>query len=215
MARTGLTNFVVWALATFVVGFFAVRGVPEAFLVAALSLVIAWSTPFWPEALGVAAGVAGVLFTYSLYDPTGLFPAAAVGAAAFLVWRQVTGTAARPARALPNGTAKPWRLIVATLLAGLTIFVLDFVLALSFGFTCQSDTSHATPGSDRAAWCDTLARGDVGGLVLLGPALLVLGVGIYAAARGRAREVLIVVVAALVLTIGIHIPDFVLSNAAP
>ena len=216
MARTGLTNFVAWALATAVVGFFAYRGLEMAFLVTAGALAVAWWTRFWPEALGVAAGVAGVLLLWSFYDPTGLLPAAAaVAAATFLVWRGLTGTAARPAPARPNGTARPWRLILATLLAAFTVFVLDFFLALSFGFTCQSDTSHATPGSDRAAWCDALARGDISGVVLLGPALLVLAIGTYAAARGRAREVLIVVVAAFVLTIGIHIPDFVLSNAAP
>jgi hypothetical protein len=216
MARTGLTNFVVWALATWVFGFFFIAPDSTAFLLAAGALAVAWWTRFWPEALGLAAGVAAVLLTYSLYDPTGLLPAAAVAAATFFVWRRLTGAAGRPAPSRPkNGTATPMRLIVATLVAAVTVFVLDFLLALSFGFTCQSDTSHATPGSDRAAWCDTLGRDDVTGVVLLGPALLVGVAGLYLAWRGRAREVMMIVVAGFALTIAFHIPDLVLSNAAP
>jgi hypothetical protein len=215
MARTGLTNFVVWALATFVVGFFAFSSVSTTLFIAAGSLALAWWTRFWPEALGVAAGLAGVFLAYSPFGPVLLVPAGAVAAATWFVWRRLTGTTARPGPAPPNGTARPWRLIVTTLVAALTLFVLDFLLALSFGFRCQSDTSHATPGSDRAAWCDALGRGDVSGLVLLGPGLIVAGLGLYAASRGRAREVMIAVIAGFALTIALHIPDFVLSNAAP
>jgi hypothetical protein len=215
MARTGLTNFVVWALTTFVFGYFLFGDPATMFVVVSVALWLAWSTPLWPEALGVSTGVAALLFSFSFYGPIWGVAGLAVAGTTWFVWSRRTGAAAGPVPSLPNGTARPWRLIVATLIAALTIFVLDFVLALSFGFTCGSDTSQATSGSDRAAWCDALGRGDVAGAVLLGPAALVAVLGIYVAWRGRARELLIVVIAGFVLTIGVHMPDFVLSNAAP
>jgi hypothetical protein len=212
MARTGLTNFVAWAAATFVFGWFAFRGPGTALLIAGGALALAWWTRFWPEALGLAAGLAGVLLAWSPFSPVLLLPAGGVAAATWFVWRRVAGGSA-PRR--PNGTARPWRLIVTALVATFTVFVLDFLLALSFGFTCQSDTSHATPGSDRATWCDALGRGDVAGAVILGPPVLVALAGLYLAWHGRARELLLIVMAGFVLTIALHIPDFVLSNAAP
>lgn len=208
MARTGLTNFVVWGLAAFFLGYLLSRGDETLLAVAAAALVVAWSTRFWPEGLGVAAGVLPLL----LMGGASVI-AAVVGIGGVVVWRLRAGGVA-PA-AVPNGTSTPRRLTIATLLATFAVFVIDGFLVLGFGFTCQSDTSHATPGSDRAAWCDALVKHDVVVPVLFGPAAIVLLAGIWAASRGRAREVLITVVAGFALAIAVHIPDFVLSNAAP
>jgi hypothetical protein len=209
MARTGLTNLLVWALAAFFLGFvLSVRG--ETLLaVAAGALVVAWTTRFWPEGLGLAAGVVPLLLM------TGAAAiAVAVGIGGVVVWRLRVGRA-QPS-AVPNGTSTPRRLTIATLLASFVVFLLDGVLVLGFGLSsCSGDTGRATPGSDRAAWCDALTDHDVVVPVLFGPAAFVFLAGIYAASRGRARAVLITVVAGLALAIAVHIPDFVLSNAAP
>jgi hypothetical protein len=178
------------------------------FGVAACALGVAFLTRFWPEGLGVAAGVIPLLLMRGAAAI-----AVAIGIGCAVVWRLRVGGVA-PA-ALPNGTSTSRRLTIATLLASFAVFVVDGFFVLAFGFSCQSDTGHATFGSDRAAWCDALAKHDVVVPVLLGPAALVFLAGIYAASRGRAREVLITAVAGFALAIAVHIPDFVLSNAAP
>jgi hypothetical protein len=208
MARTGLTNFVVWALACFSLGFVVLVGEGPLILVAVASLAIALRTRFWPEGLGTAAGVATLL----LYEGAAA-AAVAIALATVAAWRlRVDGAPASPRR---NGASTPRRLTFAALLAAFTVFVVNGFLLLVFGFTCQSDTSSATPGSDRAAWCDALGKHDLGLVVLFGPAALVLLAGIFAGSRGRAREVMITVIAGFALTIALHVPDFVLSNAAP
>jgi hypothetical protein len=181
MARTGLTNLVVWGLATFFLGYLLARGDGSLFAVAAGALAVASFTRFWPEGLGVAAGALPLLL---MRGAAAIAVAVAIGGA--VVWR-LRGSRTAPA-ALPNGTSTPRRLTIATLLASFVVFVVDGFLVLAFGFTCQSDTSHATPGSDRAAWCDALAKHDVVVPVLFGPAALVFLAGIYAASRSRTRR---------------------------
>ena len=207
MARTGLTNFVVWALAAFMLGWVLFVGESFLFVAAIAALAIAWQTRFWPEGLGTAAGIVPLLLIQGA-----ALAAVPVGAAGIAVWRLRAGGAV-PTASTANGTSTPRRLTVATLLASLAIFVVDGFLLLAFGFTCQSDTSQATPGSDRAAWCDALGKHDVAVPVLFGPPAIVFLVGIYAASRGRSREVLITVIAGFALVIALHVPDFVLSNA--
>jgi hypothetical protein len=214
MARTGLTNFVVWALATFVPGYLLLP-VDTLFFMGAVALIVAWLTRYWPEGLGVTAAVVALLLLHGPLGGFELIAPVALAVTMAVVWRFRSVAVTEPRAALPNGTATPTRLVVATVLASVAVFVIDGFLLLAFGFTCQSDTSHATPGSDRAAWCDALGAHGLGLAVLFGPALLVLLVGIYAASRGRAREVMITVIVGFALTIALHVPDFVLSNAAP
>src|SRR4051812_45839159 len=153
MARTGLTNFVAWSLATFFPAFVLLPQPGMLLAVGAAALVVAWSTRFWPEGLGVSAGVLGLLLVRGTADGASLIGAAAIGAGMVVVWRWRAGATGASPAALPNGTSTPKRLVAATLLASLAVLLANGFLLLAFGFTCQSDTSHATPGSDRAAWC--------------------------------------------------------------
>jgi hypothetical protein len=220
MGRTGLTNFVIWALATVLLAYFLAPR-DDLALVALGSLGVAWLTRFWPEALGVAAGAATVLLFSGLSLGAG-----AIAAASFVTWLtrgRRPAQAASPAPGVPppppppaaNGTSTPLRLTVTMFLGAFALLVIDGFVTLGFGFTCQSDTTHATPGSDRAAWCDLLGKHDVAWLVLLGPPGLALLFGLYAAWRRDARWVLIAMLAGFALVIAVHVPDFVLSNAAP
>jgi hypothetical protein len=204
MGRTGLTNFVVWALAIVLIGFFLAPR-DDVAIVACAALAVAWLTRFWPEALGVAAGAATLLLVSGLS-----LGGAAIAAACFVTWRHRSG---RPAPAA-NGTSSPARLTLATFFGAFALLVIDGFVLLGFGFTCQSDTSQATPGSDRAAWCDLLGKHDVAWLVLLAPAGLTLLFGLYAASRRDARRVMIAMLIGLALTVVVHLPDFLLSNAA-
>jgi hypothetical protein len=219
MGRIGLTNFVIWALATVLLAVFLAPRDDLAF-VALGSLCVAWLTRFWPEALGVAVGAATVLLLSGLYLGGG-----AIAAASFATWRLRTrrpAQAVSPAAGVPpppsppaaNGTSTPLRLMVTTFIGAFALLVIDGFVMLGFGFTCQSDTSHATPGSDRAAWCDLLGKHDVAWLVLLAPPGLTLLFGLYAARRRDPRRVLVAMLAGFALVIAVHVPDFVLSNAA-
>jgi hypothetical protein len=197
----------VWALACLSLGFLLAPPL-ELMVLAGASLVVAAVTRFWPEGLGVVAGAVALLLLRGP-EPVALL----LGVAAVVTWRFRLGRLER--RALPNGTSAPWRLGVAALVAAVAVFLVDGLLLLGFGFTCHSDTSDATPGSDRAAWCDALGKHDLAIPILFGPPMLVFFVGIYAATRGRARDVMVTAIAGFAVTIALHIPDFVLSNAAP
>jgi hypothetical protein len=211
MARTGLTNFVAWAFAAFFLGYFLFGGTAMALVLGAGALALAWWTRYWPEALGIAAGTAGVLVVYGAFAGPGLLPAMALVAATFFVWRgRISGMIGQPSPPRPNGTSTPRRLTIATLLASFAVFVVDFYLALGFGFSCDADANPGAPGSDRAAWCDAITNHHGYAVVLsIPPAVAFLG-GIYAASRGRAREVLTFVVAGFALAIAVHVPDVVL-----
>src|SRR4051795_12134483 len=106
MARTGLTNFVAWSLATFFPAFVLLPQPGMLLAVGAAALVVAWSTRFWPEGLGVAAGVLPLLL---MGGATAI--AAVVGIGGVVVWRLRAGGVA-PA-AVPNGTSTPRRLTIA------------------------------------------------------------------------------------------------------
>src|SRR4051794_32994220 len=135
MRRTGLTNFVIWALATVLLGYFLAPR-DDIFIVACASLAVAWLTRFWPEALGGAAGGATLLLF------SGLSPGAgAIAAASFVTWRYRSGRLTPVA----NGTSTPARLTLATFFGAFALLVIDGFVTLGFGFTCQSDTGHATP----------------------------------------------------------------------
>ena len=64
-------------------------------------------------------------------------------------------------------------------------------------------------GAVRAAWCDALSNHHAYAVVLLVPSAVVFLGGLYAASRGRAREVLMFVVAGFALVIAVHVPDLV------
>jgi hypothetical protein len=98
MARTGLTNFVAWAFATMFLGWALLGGVGGLVMLAAGGVAVAWWTRFWPEGLGVAAGVAGLLALNGLlslgFDNSGadraageVLAAAIVAVVTAIVWR--------------------------------------------------------------------------------------------------------------------------------
>jgi hypothetical protein len=209
MARTGLTNLITWGVATLCVSYFLVPR-PWLLLVAGAALGVAWLSRFWAEAIGVAAGVAAIFLLEALWSPVFLLAAAAIGGAAMVTWRQraadVAVSAERAARAAVSTSR---RLVFTTLVATFGVFVLNFVFSLGAGFSCDADARPGAPGSDRAAWCDFLSIHHGWAVILSVPCAVVFLGGIYAASRGRAREVLGYVVAGFVLVIAVHVPDVV------
>jgi hypothetical protein len=211
MARTGLTNFVAWAIATLCVGYFLVPR-PSLLLVAGVSLGVALFARFWPEALGVAGGVAAIFLFDGAWSPVFLLAAGAIGVSTLVIWRQraTLATAAAPAPAPPADVSSPRRLTFTTLVATFGVFVLNFVVSIGFGLSCDADARPGAPGSDRAAWCDALSNHHAWAVILSVPSAVVFLGGIYAASRGRAREVMMWVVAGFALVIAVHVPDVVL-----
>jgi hypothetical protein len=210
MARTGLTNLVAWGGATLCVGYLLVPR-PALLLAAGAALGVASFARFWPEAVGVAGGVAAIFLFDALWSPVSLLAAGAIGVGATAIWRQrATAMPAPAAAASPAGASTPRRLTVATLIASFAVFVVDFVVSIGTGLSCDADARPGAPGSDRAAWCAALSDHHAWAVVLgLPPAVVLLG-GIYAASRGRAREVMMFVAAGFALLIAVHIPDVVL-----
>jgi hypothetical protein len=236
MARTGLSNFVVWAIATMFLGWALARGMTGLVVLAAGGVAVAWWTRFWPEGLGVAAGVAALLaFTWLqsllLYDAVPdrgageIVVAAIVAAVTAVVWRlrldayiahhagdAPADSALPPA---PNGHSSPARLLLATVLGSFTLLVVGFFLTMGFGFSCQSDTTHATPGSPHAAHCDLFdGSGHLFFLVIALPPAVVFLIGLFATGRRQPRWVGLAMVIGFALMIAIHVPDWVLSNSA-
>jgi hypothetical protein len=235
MPRAGLTNFAIWALASAVLSYLflereAVSGL--AALLIAGALLVAWRTRYWPEALGALSGFAATTVLTGLAPFDGqesfLIVGVVAGLSALAMWRHLLARGAAdplavpppppppapPAQAPPPpapSPSTPARLSAATILGSFVLLVVGGVLALVFGFSCGSDTTQVTPGTDKAAWCD-LHRGDRGLLLLFGPPLIALVLGLVAARRQEARRVLLAVVAGFALTVAVHVPDWVLAG---
>jgi hypothetical protein len=209
MARTGFTNVVAWGVATLCVSFFLVP--PSSLLpVAGVALGVAWFSRLWAEGVGVAAGVAAVFLLNGFISPVFLLAAATIGGAAMVTWRQrAVDVPVPPEHAARVHVSTARRLVFTTLVATFGVFVLNFVFSLGAGFSCDADARPGAPGSDRAAWCDFLGNHHGWAVILSVPCAVVFLGGIYAASRGRAREVLGYVVAGFVLVIAVHIPDMV------
>lgn len=237
MARTGLTNFVVWALATAILGMLAARSFTGLAVLAGGGLAVAWWTRFWPEGLGVAAGVAATQLLYGLLSLAtetsssggGLVFAAFVSAVTAVVWRlrlaayvehhsgpaQPAVDGVPPPPPPPNGHSSPARLMLTTVLGSFTLLVISFLLTMGFGFSCQSDTSHATPGSAHAAHCNLFdSSGNLFFLVVALPPAVVFLIGPFATGRREPRWVGLAVAIGFALLIAIHLPDWFLSNSA-
>ena len=92
MGRTGLTNFVLWALTGAVLCYLLLeRDAVSPVLGAAAMLLLAWRTPYRQEGLGAAAGVASVTLLSALAVPepaTRLGAALLIGGLAYAVWRR-------------------------------------------------------------------------------------------------------------------------------
>lgn len=228
MERVGLTNFVLWAIGALIIGVPLAGDTAAALVVGAGALGVAWWTRLWPEGLGVAAGISGAFVlgavsTLAFRDPgaPSFVPGALLFAATWVVWRLRLGAyvavhsgaegASPPA---PNGISTPWRLALGTAAAAAALLPLNFVLFLVFAFgRCGSDTNPGPPaGSDLEAYCDFTS--DHGAALLLGPSLVVLGLGLVLAQQRRPRLLLITGLAGLALTIAMHIPDWVVSGGA-
>jgi cation transporter-like permease len=102
-------------------------------------------------------------------------------------------------------------LAILAVVNALVLFVLDFFLHLAFSFgRCGSDTSTPDPGSDIAAYCDTLrAHDSLVFLILFGPPLFALAVGLVAAQKRQPNRILFAMLAGLALTIVVQIPGWI------
>jgi lysylphosphatidylglycerol synthetase-like protein (DUF2156 family) len=117
-----------------------------------------------------------------------------------------------------DGGPRRGHLAVAAVVNAAGLFVLNAMLALAFGIVgCGGDggTSYSDPGSDRDAYCSFFGHhGAMWLLTILGPPLLALIIGVMGARMSDRRRVLVAAVAGLVLTIVLHLPEWVLSGAA-
>ena len=213
MGRAGFTIFVLWGLTSLALSL-PLFAVPSSTLVIGLcALAVTWWTRFSSEGLGVAVGCSCALVLAGMVEGEA-FAWVAAGillAAAGLVWR--VRLAVRPAAEADeaDGASKPWRLVLGAALLATVLLPVQFILYLGFGFAhCASDTTPEPPvGSDLAHHCDFIDDHLL--LLVLGPPLAVLVLGIVLA---RMRQPLLLLVATLVvvaLTIGMHIPDWTLG----
>lgn len=97
-----------------------------------------------------------------------------------------------------------------TVFGTLAVLVVNFIVSIGFGFSCDADARPGAPGSDRAAWCDALGNHHLWPLILLLPCAVVFLGGIYGASRGRVGAVSMSVLAGFALVIAVHVPDVVL-----
>jgi hypothetical protein len=103
------------------------------------------------------------------------------------------------------------RLAGTVVLAAVALFVLNGFLAIAFGFQCEGDTAYLVAGTDKADYCRLLHdHGVLRLLMVFGPSLLALAVGLAGARKRDSRHVLVATVCGLALTIAAHVSDFVL-----
>jgi hypothetical protein len=226
MERVGLTNFVLWAIATLVFGLLLVGDVAAVVVTGLCAFAVAWWTRFWPEGLGVAAGLSGACFIAGLWSSgagaggTPFFiTAGALFAATWVMWRvrlaaYVAVHEADEPASPPNSTSRPWRLVVGVVLAAAALLLVNVVLYVGYWFGhCGGDTTpQPSPGSEVANYCDVTASGLLGACLVLGPSLLVLCAGVALASLRRARPVLIAAVVGIVLTIALHVPGWIVPG---
>ena len=223
MKRVGLTNFVLWAIGPLVFGTIFGTDMEAVVVTGACALAIAWWTRFWPEGLGVAAGLSLECFLVGLSRsgndaPSTLFfvIAGALFAATLVMWRvrlaaYIAVHAADEPAARTNGTSRPLRLIAGVVVAACTLFVVNVVFYAGYWFAnCGGDTTPPPPpGSDLERYCDLTGSGTLAALLVFGPSILVLCAGVATAFLRRARLVLVVTLAGVGLTIALHVPGWV------
>jgi hypothetical protein len=225
MERVGLTNFVLWAIGAFVLGFFPLGGVVGAVTIGVVALGVAWWTRFWPEGLGVAAGLAGACVPAGLWTSgsngggTPFFVAAGVlFVATWAMWRArlaayVAAHAGDEPGSRSSGPSRPLRLVAGVAVAAVALLPVNLALFVGFGFAkCAGDTTpEPPPGSDLANYCDFTSSGAIPVLIIFGPSLLVLGLGVLMASLRRARPVLAAALVGVVFTIAVHVPDWLVA----
>ncbi len=196
MARSGRTNFFAWAFASAFASYLAGSSFAEwGAVVVSVALLVFWRTRYGPEALGALAGFAAISLLYGFLllsateapDPAPRLAVGAVLAATIAVlWRHAFARA--DPQAGPSASSSG-RLALATVLAAIPLLITSLFVSIGFGFSCQSDTGHATPGSDHAGYCDLLTKhGELLFLVVAGPAFVDLGAGADGVAQARQRD---------------------------
>lgn len=229
MRPIGLTNFVIWAVGS---GFVSLIAGPSfaawGGIVVPVAVLVAWRTRYWPEALGALAGfavmclVSGFLELSGSEGAAGATPFLAVGTVLAVsdlaMWRYAVARDFALPSPVESGASvsasSPGRLGLATLLGSIMLLVTSGLALLAFGFRCQSDTGRATPGSDLAGYCDKLsAHGELVFLVVCGPALIALVLGLMGARRRDGPMVLAAMLLGLAVAIAAHVPDWLLSNS--
>jgi hypothetical protein len=223
MKRLALTNFVLWAIPGLAFGLMLAWDVVVFAFIGLCVLAVAWWTRFWPEALGVAAGMSGASLLAGLWTSgtnagvTPYFIAAAVlFAVTWVTWRvrraaHVAVHEADGPTARPNGTSRRWGLILGVVVSAAALLVVNVILGVGYWFGhCGTDTSPPPPpGSEVERYCDLLKGGSLSDLLLLGPSLLVLGVGVAMALLRRGELALLATLVGIGLTIAIHVPGWV------
>lgn len=226
MERVGLTNFALWGLAALVVGIpLSLFGVP-ALVTGIGALAVAWWTRFWPEGLGVAAGssvAVALMATWAVTERAGgaldFIAAGLLFGATWVMWRvrlrayiAVHAGNTEPAPAVaPDAASKPWRLAIGASVFALALVPLQIILYIWFWFgRCGTDTSPAPPdGSAVARHCDYLGENAL--LLVVGPTLVAIVLGVVLASLRRPRLLLVSPIAGIALTIALHLPDWTLG----
>jgi hypothetical protein len=221
MKRVALNNFVLWAIPGLAFGLVFAWDVDAVAVIGLCALAVAWWTRFWPEALGVSAGLsaasllAGLWISGTYATPTPYFIAAAVlFAVTWVTWRVrlAAYVAVNEApTALPNGRFRRLALIFVVVAAATALLFVNVILDVGYWFGhCGTDTSPPPPpGSEVERYCNFLGCGSLHVWLLLGPSLLVLGAGIGMALRRRGQLALLATLVGVGLTIAIHVPGWV------
>jgi hypothetical protein len=222
MKRVGLTNFVLWALPALIVGFPLTWDTATGVAVAVGALGVAWRTRFWPEGLGVAAGISGafllgglwtVAFEHAVAPP--FITAGLLFAATWVMWRaRLSAYVAAHAGAegaappSPNGTSRPWRLLLGVAATAAALVPVNVVMLFLFAGGCGDDTTpEPPPGSSLEAHCNFAS--DHAAALTLGPPLVVMGVGLVLACMRRPRLLLVTGMGGFGLSIALHATDWI------
>jgi hypothetical protein len=229
MPRTGLTNFAVWAMASAFVSYIASGELATCgAVIVPVALLVAWQTRYWQEALGALSGFTAICLLNGILrlgvreDGGGgpyLVAGAVLAAAVVAMWRYALAREAElPVRSAPGSPATastPGRLALASVVGSVVPLFVSAALSLILGLRCQSDTNSASPGSDLAGYCDAMTDRPVLILVLVGgPPLIALVVGLVGARRRNGPVVLAAIFLGCVVAAAAHVPDFVLSTSA-
>jgi hypothetical protein len=230
MAPSGRTNFFAWAFASAFAAYIAGGSFGEwGAVVVSAALLVFWRTRYRPEALGALAGFAAIALLYgflqlSVTEQSDPAPRLLVGAVLAVtigvLWRHAFARADASVAGGPSPQRPPrspsssGRLALATVMAAIPLLIISLFVSIGFGFSCQSDTGRATPGSDHAGYCDLLTKhGELLFLVVAGPAFLTLVLGLIGSRRRDGAMVAGAVLLGVLLVIVAHVPDFTLSDS--